>query len=252
MVNGINGVRGEHFMKKFLLTLILLTSMLCVGVSANAEVTDKEKGYISVSESATREISPNQAEISIGIETSDISLQKASDENKKLANKVYTSLKALIGTEDSIKTSNYNARPQYIYTREQKRVLDKYIVSNTVIVKTKKIELVSTLIDTATAQGATNVANLQFSATDYENNYNDLLAELTKKAYNKANLIAKSINSQITGVKTINANCNSENNYRPMYAMCDSAKASESSISTPIESGKLKIYATVDASFYVK
>lgn len=239
-------------MKKKLLTLTLLVLLFFVGIGSNAEVIDKEQGYISVSESATKEIVPNQAEIIIGIETSDVSLQKASEDNKKIANKVYSSLKTLIGAEDSIKTSNYSAYPHYIYTKDGKKNLDKYVVSNTVVVKTKKIDLVSKLIDTATAQGATNVANLQFLATDYEDNYNDLLAELTKKAYNKANSIAKSINSQVTGVKTINASCNSENNYRPMYGMAKACMEDAAGASTPIESGKLKIYANVDASFYVK
>lgn len=239
-------------MRRILISLTLLVLLNCIGISATADTVEKDKGYISVSESATKEISPNQAEIFIGIETSDVSLQKASEDNKKIANKVYASLKALIGIEDSIKTSNYNARPQYIYTKDNKRILDKYVVSNTVIIKTKKIDLVSKLIDTAIAQGATNVSGLQFSASDYEDNYNDLLAELTKKAHEKANTVAKSINSQVLSIKSINVNCNSENNYRPMYGMCDSARVSESSISTPIESGKLKIYANVDASFYVK
>ncbi len=239
-------------MKRVLLTLTLLVAMFFVTVRANAEITDKEQGYISVSESSTKEITPNQAEISVGIETSDISLQKATEDNKKIANKVYTSLKAMIGAEDSIKTSNYSAYPHYIYTKEGKKNLDKYIVSNTVIVKTKNINLVSKLIDTATAQGATSVANLQFSAINYEDQYNDLLAELTQKAYNKANSIAKSIKSQITGVKTINASCNAENNSRPMYGMAKAAMEDSAGASTPIESGKLKIYANVNASFYVK
>lgn len=240
-------------MKKVLLSLTLSVALLFVGICAKADNIEKDKGYISVSESSTKEISPNQAEISIGIETSDVSLQKASEDNKKIANKVYASLKAMLGTEDSIKTSNYSARPQYIYTRDNKKIFDKYIVSNNVIVKTRKTDLVSKLIDTATAQGATNLANLQFTAVDYEDNYNDLLAELTKKAYNKANAIAKSINSQITGIKSINVSCNSENNYTPMYGMMKSGMADSAvAASTPIESGKLKIYANVDASFYVK
>lgn len=238
-------------MRKALLSLILLISLVFVGTCANADNVEKDKGYISVSESATREVTPNQAEISVSIETSDISMQVASENNKKIANKVYSSLKSMLGTEDYIKTSNYSARPQYIYTKDNKRVFDKYIVSNTVIVKTKKLDIVSKLIDTALSQGATNVENLNFSAVDYEDCYNDLLAELTKKAYNKANSIAKSINSQVTGVKSINVSCNTENNYRPMFGMsvCDSAKAASP---TPIESGKLKIYANIDASFYVK
>lgn len=239
-------------MKKILLTLTLLVTLFFVGIRANADIIDKEQGYISVSESATKEITPNQAEISIGIETSDISIQKATEDNKKIANKVYASLKALLSAEDSIKTSNYSVYPQYIYTKDNKKVLNKYVVSNTVTVKTKQINLVSKFIDTAISQGATNVAGLEFSASDYEDNYNDLLAELTKKAYCKANAIAKSINSQVTGVKSINVSCNSENNYRPMYAMAKACSEDSTAVSTPIESGKLKINANVDAAFYVK
>lgn len=238
-------------MKKVLLSLTLVV-LFFVGTAVKAEVIDKEQGYISISESKTVEIAPNQAEISIGIETSNVSLQKASEDNKRIANKVYTSLKAMLGTEDSIKTSNYSVYPQYIYTKDNKKLLDKYVVSNTVIIKTKKINLVSKLIDTATAQGATNVANLQFSAVGYEDSCDDTLAELTKKAYNKANVIAKSINSQITGIKSINVSCNSENNYRPMYGMMKASMEDAAGASTPIESGKLKIYANVDTSFYVK
>jgi uncharacterized protein YggE len=239
-------------MRKILFALAMLVSLIFIGVCANADTVDKDKGYISVSQSATKEISPNQAEISFGIETSDISIQKASEDNKKLANKVYASLKSTLSTEDSIKTNNYSVYPQYIYTKDSKKILDKYVVSNTVIVKTKKINLVSKLIDTATTQGATSVAGLRFLADDCDDSCDDLLAELTKKAYNKANTVAKSINSQITGIKSINISCNSENNQIPRYGMMKANMDSASAVSTPIESGKLKIYATVDASFYVK
>lgn len=238
-------------MRRVLASLILSVLLIFIGVCVNADTIEKDKGYISVSESMTKEISPNQAEISIGIETSDTSLQKASEDNKKIANKVYANLKTMLGADDYIKTNSYSARPQYVYTKDNKRIFDKYIVSNTVTVRTKKLELVSKLIDTAIAQGATNIANLQFLAVDYDDSCDDILADLTKKAYNKANSVAKSINSQITGIKSLNVTCNSENTPRPMYAMMssmeDSAKAS-----TPIESGKLKIYANIDASFYVK
>lgn len=238
-------------MKKILVSIFVLSVFMLVSLSTKAETIEKDKGYISVNESTTKEVSPNQAEISINIETSDKSLQKASDDNKAVANKVYSSLKALLGADDYIKTSDYSAKPQYIYTKENKKVLDKYVVSNTIVVRTKKIELVSKFIDTAIAQGATNIDNLQFLAVDYDCACNDTLAELTKKAYVKAYSVAKSVNSQIIGVKSINVTCNSDNSPRPYYGMM--AKSSMDSVSaTPIESGKIKIYANVDASFYVK
>lgn len=236
---------------KRLLILLLLISVSLVGLSTFADTVEKDKGFVSVNVSVTKEISPNQAEIAIGIETTDKSLQKASSDNKIIANKVYSTLKSILGTDDSIKTSNYSARPQYIYTKDNKKCLDSYIVSNVVTVKTKKLELVSKLVDTAIAQGATNVNNLQFSAVDYDSACGDALAELTKKAHAQAYSVAKSINSQITGIKSINATCNPENNQRPIYPMMMKA-AVDSFSATPIESGKIKIYANVDASFYVK
>lgn len=238
-------------MKKFLVATIVLSVFTLVSLSTTAETTEKDKGYVSVSESTIKEVVPNQAEISIGIETSDTSLQKASDNNKTIANKVVTVLKSQLNKDDYIKTNTYSARPEYIFTKDNKKVFDKYVVNNTVTIKTNKIELVSKLIDSAIAQGATSVDNLQFLATDYDCACNEALGELTKKAYSQAYSVAKSINSDITGIKSINATCNPDNGPRPYYAMM--AKSSMDSVSaTPIESGKLKINVNVDASFYVK
>lgn len=238
-------------MKKGFIVTLLVLAFICVSLSTTAETVEKDKGYISVNKSVSKEIQPNQAEITIGIETSDKSLQKASEENKIIANKVYSSLKSLLSSSDYIKTNNYTARPEYSYTKDNKRILNKYIVTNSVVVRTKKIDLISKFIDTSIAQGATNIDNLQFLAVDYDNVCNDTLAELTQKAYSQASTVAKSINSVITGVKSINTSCNLENNPRPMYAMM--AKSSmDSVVSTPIEAGKIKIYANIDASFYVR
>lgn len=238
-------------MKKVLILTSVLVLILCAKL-ASAETIDKEKGYISVSLSTTKEISPNQAEITIGIETSDKSMQKASEENKTIANKINSVLKPLLGADDYIKTNNYTARPQYIYTRENKKVLDKYVVTNSVVVKTKKTDLVSKLIDMSINQGATNINNLQFSSTDYDSTCNDALAELTKKTYNQAGSVAKSINSQVLGIKSINATCNADNAPRAYFGMMAPKAEDMATSSTPIEVGKTKIYANIDASFYVK
>lgn len=238
-------------MKKLLL-LALVSSAIVAGIniSTHASVIEKEEGYISVNAASNQEIAPNQVEITINVETSDISLQKASDDNKVIANKVYLSLKSLLGANDYLKTQNYSANPVYVYTKENKRVLDKYTVSNNVVVRTKNIALVPKLIDSAISKGATNVNNLQFSTTDYDDACNELLAGLTKKAHTQVESVARAINAKIIGAKSINLTCNPENNQRPYMYMAKNAMDGASS--TPIESGKIKIYANVDASFYVK
>lgn len=238
-------------MKKTLLPGLLLLVIAVAGLSSYADTVEKDRGFISVNQSMTKEISPNQAEITIRVETSNKSLKNASEENKTISNKVYMTLKSIIGKDDYIKTSNYNASPQYTYTKDNKKILEKYVVSNSVIVKTKSTDLVSKLIDTAIAQGATTIDNLQFSATNYDCACNDSLAELTKNAYKQANIIASSINAKIMGIKSISSTCNTDN-VRPFYGMTLKRTAESVDSSTPIESGKIKIYASIDASFYVK
>lgn len=242
-------------MKKTLLSVLLLAALIpaSLNFSPAAAVVEKDEGYVSTSVSSTKEISPNQVQITINIETSDKSLQKAADENKIIADKVYSNLKTLLNCEkgDYIKTQNYNANPQYVYNKENKRVLDKYTVTNSVVIKTKNISLTPKLIDTAIAQGATNVNDLQFSTADYDDECNALLADLTKKAYKQADAIAASINSKIIGTKSLGSSCNPENNSPRPYVFMAKA-AMDSASSTPIESGKIKIYANIDASFYVK
>lgn len=235
-------------MKKVSIIIVMLLLTL-IGLSTTAETIDK--GYISVSSSTTKELVPNQAEISIGIVTSDTSFKKASDDNKAIANKVYSSLKSVLTAGDYLKTSEFYARPEYTYTKDNKKILDKYVVSNTITVRTKKTDLVSKLVDTALAQGATNIDNLQFLAVDYDLACNNALSELSKKAYAQASTVAASINTQITGIKSITTTCNSDNGPRPYYAMMGAAVSDKAS-STPIASGKIKINVNVDASFYVK
>lgn len=236
-------------MKKILISVLVLFSF--AALTAMSQNIELEKGFISVNSFSNKEVSPNQAEISFSIETSDKSLKNASEQNKLIANKVYSSLKSVIGMGDYLKTGQYCAKPEYIYSKD-KKVLDKYSVINTVVLKTKNIDIIPRFIDIAVSQGATGVNNLIFSASDYDSICNDNLAELTKKTYSQANAIASSIHSQIVGVKSINASCTTNNAPRPYFAaMSGKGVADELSV-TPIESGKININLNVDASFYVK
>ncbi len=237
-------------MKKVISAFLTVLFISAVAIAAE---TQKEEGYISTNFSQTKEIPPDVAEISVAIETSAQTMQKASEDNKAISEEVYSGLKGIINTTDGdyIKTKNYSARPVYTYTKENKRVFDKYIISNTINIKTRNIDLVSKIIDKSIELGATNVNNLEFLVADYDIVCNDLLAELTKKAYAQASSVASAMNSKVLGVKSINTTCTTQNNSVPYYTLMAKSAQDETS-STPVASGKIKIYANIDASFYVK
>lgn len=245
-------------MKKFLISAAIIgLAFGCASVQAISESI--ERGYISVNTNANAELAPDVVEVSIAVKTYDSkSMQKATLQNKEISEQVISTLKSMIDVSkgDYIKTSDFSASPLYSYSGN-KRVFDKYQVSNSVIVHTKSIDKVGAMIDKAISLGATDVNSLNFSVSNYEAQCNDLLVLATKKATARANAVAKTVPTTLAGVRTMDISCSANNSSRPQYRMLMSNKAmaidSESaSAPTTIESGAIKVYATVNATFYVK
>ena len=251
-------------MKKTLITISvlgLLTGCATLSTQAISQTTNtSERGFITVSTTANTELAPDVAEISFAVKTSDTkSMQKATVLNKETSDKVLSALKSLMNTEngDYIKTSDFNASPIYSYSGSKKN-LDKYEVSNRVIVHTKSLDKIGTMIDKAIESGATNVDSLTFSVSNYETQCNDLLGIATQKAKSRAGVVAKNLSTTLDGVKSIDLSCSANNNYNtPRFYMAKnmlSAVAAEATSATPtsISGGVIKVNANVNATFFVK
>lgn len=251
-------------MKKTLLAVAVL-SILTGSMMASQAVTqniEKQAGTISISTSSEAEVAPDIAELSFSIKTSDNkSMQKATLMNKDISEKVYNLLKEMINSSngDYIKTSNFNASPVYIY-KDKKKVLDKYEVSNRIIVHTKSIEKLGAMIDKSIEAGATNVDSLNFSISNYEAQCNSLIESAAKKANARAVIAAKSAGTTLDGIQNMNISCSENKNYNaPRLYMAKSMSlgaadnaAEEVQTSTSISAGIIKIYSNVNATFYVK
>jgi uncharacterized protein YggE len=239
--------------------LIMPSTILPAGADCNCQA---DRGYLSVSYSAEKEVSPDTVEFSVSVKTTDKkSMAEASSKNKEISNKIYEYFKSNINTAggDYIKTSNYNATPIYTY-KDNKRFFDRYEVTNNIIVHTKSLDKVSSLIDKSIEMGATNVNSLNFSLSNKDGVCEEMLSTAGKNVRKRANVVASSTGSTIVGVKNINTSC-SLNQRRTNYAYANVRlmKASGASMdmeaaapSTDIEAGNITIYANVDASFYVK
>ncbi len=247
-------------MKKSLVIVAVLAMFTAsTDLSVQAVTTNNDKGIISVSTNANTEVAPDVAEISFAVQTSDAkSMQKATMANKEISDKVYAELKTMINPAngDYIKTSDFSASPVYSYSNS-KKTFERYEVSNRVIVHTKSIDKVGKMIDNAIVAGATNVDNLSFSVSNYESQCNDLIAIATKKAKDRAEVIAKSLSTSLLGVSNITTSCSTNNYNPPRFYMAKNMiadVAAESTISggTSISNGVVKVNATVNAGFYVK
>lgn len=245
-------------MKKFLISAAIVSLALgCATVQAISESI--ERGYISVNTSANAELAPDVAEISIAVKTYDNkSMQKATLQNKEISEQVIATLKSMIDTSkgDYIKTADFSATPIYSYSGN-KRNFDKYQVSNSVVVHTKSIDKIGTMIDKSIALGATDVNSLNFSVSNYEAQCNDLLTLAAKKASARANAVAKTVPTTLSGIRSMDVSCSTSNSSRPQYKMLMANRAmimdSEAAgSSTTIESGVIKVFANVSATYFVK
>lgn len=242
--------------------LLTLPTLTLPAGAVNGIDSTLNKGYVSVSYTAEKEVSPDTVEVSISVKTDDKkSMQEAVRKNKEISDKVYSYLKSVItpANGDYVKTSNFSASPSYIYNNN-KRTLDKYNVSNNVIVHTKSIDKISTIIDNSLSLGATDVDSLNFLLSEKDTQCADLLSNAAKQARKRADIVATSVGSSVVGIKNIDTTCSLNNSGRyPVYrnslmmAKAESMDGATSETnSVNIEAGTIKIYSNVNASFYLK
>lgn len=248
-------------MKKNISMLLILSVVLASSLASQAiAINNNDKGVVSVQTTESMEVKPDMAEIAFTVKTFDVkSMQLATNENKIIADKVFAELNNLINREngDSIKTSDFSANPVYSYSNS-KKIFEKYEVSNRVIVRTKSIDKIGTMIDKAIHAGATNVDSLSFSVSNTDSQCDDLIKKAVKKAKTRANSVAEALSTSIAGVSNITTSC-SANNYNPprLYMaknMIADVAGTESvgSSATSISDGSIKINANVNANFFVK
>ncbi|MCD7879334.1 MAG: SIMPL domain-containing protein [Candidatus Gastranaerophilales bacterium] len=243
----------------------LFTLLLCVlaipaqYAAAAVSASQKETGYISLSNSAVKEVEPNLASVSFAVENTADDAQKAVSENNIISNKIAEALKQISGnSSDVISTNSFSVRPNYAYSKDGKRTIKNYTAINSIKVQTKDVKKIADYIDTAIANGANKADGLTYTLDNHKNLCKDMYSDLIKQLYSEADTIAQSAGTSLNGIKRLSASCNTNNvvSNRSYYtakslgAIEDAAE--QSSVSTPVEAGKIKINVHISADFYVK
>lgn len=236
-------------MKK-LISLALLGALAGFG---NIPALALDPGYTGANTFAEDDYAPTMAQVNFYIETSNKNLVAATDENKKISQKVLEAVKKELSAKEEVKTVSFNAQPEYSY-KDNKKNFEKYTVSNAYQVKVKDISKIGKIIGTALDAGATRIEGLNYTLDATEDVCNKLTAKALTEAKGRAENVAKTLGMKLGGVKQISTYCNVNNNYYPQYRMMsamakDANGSTGSSIQT--EAGTINVRATVDAQFYI-
>jgi uncharacterized protein len=202
---------------------------------------------------ATVHMPADQMELVIGVVTQNPDSGKAVQDNNVKMRKVIDAIQNTGLTVDDYQTGNFNIQPVYKYPQNEAAKLMGYEVTNTLKIKTQKIDLADKIIGAAAGTGANKVESIVFNLKD-PHSYKDLaIQQAAQHALSDARALAQT--TQVKLVRVLNLSLDQTQNHfpRPMaYASAKMVGGADNSYDAPIEIGDVEISATVSITFEIE
>lgn len=230
--------------RKIITSVLLLAAICALGSNALAQESAGRdvRPSIRVTGEATVKVSPDQAQIDIGVVTQAQNAQAAATQNAQKLDATIAALRKALGSDAEIKTISYSVSPNYRYPREGGQpTITGYTASNTVQVKINNLSQVGQVIDTATQTGANTINALRFTLKDEQASRAQALREAAMKARAKAEALASALNLKIQRVLHVEEG--GQVSAPVYYAKAEMSRAAD--VQTPIETGTIDVQATI-------
>lgn len=212
--------------------------------------SEPQTNTISVSGTATVHGTPNQAQVSLSVQTSANTAKAAQIENAEKMTAVIDALKAAGVAEENIETTGFSVSPvwqqpdKYGSDDETVQIIG-YIVRNSIVVTITDLEAIGGLIDSAVAVGVNQVSGISFTLSEGEFTTlkNMAITKAVEDAKAKVELIAEAAGVKIVGPTSLNIG----SIYEPSQYKTFGAEAT--AIETPILPGEVDVTVTVQAVY---
>jgi uncharacterized protein len=227
----------------FVLVLILALVLSACGTAAAQPRT------LNVSGNGTIYLTPDIANIYIGVHTEDPVIATAVNNNNTQTQALVDALKNAGVAAKDIQTSNFS-----VYNTQSSDKLSgqptgsSYAVDNTVCITVRDLSKLGSLLNTAVAAGANNINSITFDVADKT----AAMAQARQKAMANASSLAAEL-AQTAGVKLgeIQNVSYSDNSPMPYYGMGGGGAAAPNA-AVPIQPGQTQISVTVSVTYTIK
>ena len=231
----------KNFVRLMFFSTVLCAEALCqptppaIRASGNAEI----------------KVTPDQAQIEVGVVTQARSAQDAAAQNASQMQTAISQVKAAVGTQVDIRTSRYSLSPVYAppKTNGGKSTIESYRAVNTLVLTCNDLSVVGKAIDAATAGGANEVESLQYSLKDESPVRARALRAAAQQARANAEAMAGGLNLKLGKVLLLE-----QGNplvVRPL-PMAMSANGRIAGAPTPIEPGSIDVQASVTLTIAIE
>jgi uncharacterized protein YggE len=197
---------------------------------------------ITVSGEGKVAVTPDRAIITLGVITERNTLSDAQKENSEKITSIVHSLIMSGVQRENIKTSEFRMEPQYDYV-DGKQVFRGYKVTHLLQVTTDEVASSGKIVDTAVAQGANYVSNIQLTVSAPEVFYNQALSLALHNSLRKAETLA-----QTMGVALMEVPLEIQEVTQPFPQPILYQTARETP--TPIQPGEVTIVARLTAKYH--
>jgi uncharacterized protein YggE len=232
-----------------ILILVAVSLVGCQASSTPASVLNPQTG-ISVTGEGKVTVTPDIANIQLGIQAQAQTVADAQNQAIKAMNGVMAALKANGVADQDIQTQYYNVQQVTTWdTNKQQQIVTGYMVSNVVNVKIRDVTKAGSVIDAVTAAGGdlTRVNSIQFALNDPTTSIDKAREIAMANAYDTATQLAK-----LAGVKLGKPISISESSSTPPYPVYSKDAIAGSSSSTPISAGTLDITLDVQVVYTIQ
>lgn len=195
----------------------------------------------------------DELQLSIGVVTMGADASVALADNSSKMESVIAALQNAGLTNADYQTGLFSIRPTYTpYPKEPppdwKPSIAGYEVSNSIAIKTQKLELTGTVIDAASKAGANSIENVHFDLHDPQAYWHEALSLATANAIGDAQVIAAAAHVQLGRLLSVSLNNNDQISPRGNNVFFAKAMGSAESL-PPIEAGKVDIKASINVTY---
>lgn len=180
---------------------------LAAGLSLAASVLLVTTGFaaverpfplVTVTGEASVNVAPDLAHATAGVNSEAKTPREAADANAAAMNAVIVALKQVGIPEVDTRTSRFSISPVYSQRqREGQPQLTGYRVSNQVRVTVRDVAKIGEVLDRLIGAGATNIAGIEFAASDPAKLLDEARATAFADAKRKAELFARAAGAQV-------------------------------------------------------
>ena len=164
---------------------------------------------ISVTGSGKIFVTPDMADVSIGVQVVRGNLREARDEAARQMNAILDALRALGIADADIATAYLDISPTYDYSGQSQRITG-YQVSNQLTVKVRNLDQLADVVDSSVDAGASTIQGITFKVSDQSAAEAQARTAAVQDARARADALAAAAGVTITGVASI-----SETSYNP-------------------------------------